>query len=102
MPSSSLLDGYIGSEQALAPVRSPDTFAEGAWDKLTKTEGTFNFKLALQFLLDPLEILLICSSYVRKSSPKFLGHINEFLCFNFVLCVGHLQVVFSGHRNCKL
>ena len=39
----------LGSEQALAPVRLPDTFAEGAWDKLTKTERTFNFKLLLQF-----------------------------------------------------
>ena len=33
----------IGSEQALAPVRYPDTFAEGAWDKLPKTKGTFDF-----------------------------------------------------------
>jgi hypothetical protein len=33
----------LGSEQALAPVREPDTFAEGAWDKLPKTEGTFDF-----------------------------------------------------------
>ena len=31
----------IGSEQALAPVRLADTFAEGAWDKLTKTKGAF-------------------------------------------------------------
>ena len=29
----------IGSEQALASVREPDTFAEGAWDKLTKQRG---------------------------------------------------------------
>ena len=34
---------FIGSEQALAPVRLPDTFAEGAWDKVPKTEGTFDF-----------------------------------------------------------
>jgi hypothetical protein len=34
---------YLGSEQALAPVRLPDTFAEGAWDKVPKTEGTFDF-----------------------------------------------------------
>jgi hypothetical protein len=33
----------LGSEQALAPVRSPDTFAEGAWDKVPKTKGTFDF-----------------------------------------------------------
>ena len=33
----------VGSEQALAPVRLPDTFAEGAWDKVPKTEGTFDF-----------------------------------------------------------
>ena len=32
----------LGSEQALAPVREPDTFAEGAWDKVPKTEGTFD------------------------------------------------------------
>ena len=32
---------YVGLEQALAPVRLADTFAEGAWDKLTKTKGTF-------------------------------------------------------------
>jgi len=32
----------LDSEQALAPVRLADTFAEGAWDKLTKTKGTFN------------------------------------------------------------
>ena len=24
----------VGSEQALAPVREPDTFAEGAWDNI--------------------------------------------------------------------
>jgi hypothetical protein len=42
------LGGTVGSEQALAPVREPDTFAEGAWD-MTKTEGTFDFKLSLQF-----------------------------------------------------
>jgi hypothetical protein len=34
---------HVGSEQALAPVREPDTFAEGAWDKVTKTEGMFDF-----------------------------------------------------------
>ena len=33
----------LGSEQALAPVWLPDTFAEGAWDKVLKTEGTFDF-----------------------------------------------------------
>ena len=33
---------YLGSEQALAPVRIPDTFAEGAWDKVPKTKGTLN------------------------------------------------------------
>jgi hypothetical protein len=35
----------LGLEQALAPVREPDTFAEGAWEnlKVTKTEGTFDF-----------------------------------------------------------
>jgi hypothetical protein len=33
----------LGSEQALAPVRLSDTFAEGAWDKVLKTEGTFDF-----------------------------------------------------------
>ena len=32
----------LGSEQALAPVRIPDTFAEGAWDKVPKTKGMFN------------------------------------------------------------
>jgi len=32
----------LGSEQALAPVRFTDTFAEGAWDKLPKTKGTFD------------------------------------------------------------
>jgi len=37
-------DGHnVGSEQAFAPVRLPDTFAEGAWDKLPKTEGMFDF-----------------------------------------------------------
>ena len=45
----------LGSEQALAPVRLPDTFAEGAWDKLTNTEGTFDFKLWMQFSLYLLE-----------------------------------------------
>ena len=35
--------GEIGSEQALAPVWLLDTFAEGAWDKVPKTEGTFDF-----------------------------------------------------------
>jgi hypothetical protein len=35
--------GGVGSEQALAPVRLPDTFAEGAWDKVPKTKGTFDF-----------------------------------------------------------
>ena len=34
----------LGPEQALAPVREPDTFAVGAWDKLTKTEGTFKLQ----------------------------------------------------------
>ena len=29
----------LGSEQAFASVRLPDTFAEGAWDKLPKTRG---------------------------------------------------------------
>jgi hypothetical protein len=39
--------GYlaVGSEQALAPVREPDTFAEGAWDKVPKTKGTFDLVL---------------------------------------------------------
>ena len=33
----------VGSEQALAPVTGhlKDTFAEGAWDKVPKTKGTF-------------------------------------------------------------
>ena len=39
-------DKGLGSEQALAPVREPDTFAEGAWDKLTKTEGTFETRIS--------------------------------------------------------
>ena len=38
----------IGSEQALAPVREPDTFTEGAWDKLTKTKGTFEMTFLAQ------------------------------------------------------
>ena len=37
----------LGSEQALAPVREPDTFSEGAWDKVPKTKGTFD--LILQY-----------------------------------------------------
>jgi hypothetical protein len=37
----------VGSEQALAPVREPDTFAEGAWDKLTKTKGTFQLQIVI-------------------------------------------------------
>jgi hypothetical protein len=41
--SASRRGGVLGSEQALAPVRLPDTFAEGAWDKVPKTEGTFDF-----------------------------------------------------------
>ena len=36
---------FVGSEQALAPVRLPDTFAEGAWDKVPKTERTFDLIL---------------------------------------------------------
>ena len=35
----------LGSEQALAPVREPDTFAEGAWDKVPKTKGMFDHVL---------------------------------------------------------
>ena len=48
-PLSRLAHDRFGA--TLAPVQEPDTFAEGAWDKLTKTEGTFNFKfkLSLQF-----------------------------------------------------
>ena len=38
----------VGSEQALAPVQEPDTFAEGAWDKLMKTEGTFETRFLAQ------------------------------------------------------
>ena len=38
-----ILPHRLGSEQALAPVRLPDTFAEGAWDKVPKTKGTFDF-----------------------------------------------------------
>ena len=38
-----IVDVVVGSEQALALVRYPDTFAEGAWDKLPKTKGTFDF-----------------------------------------------------------
>jgi hypothetical protein len=30
-------------KQALAPVQLPDTFADGAWDKVPKTKGTFDF-----------------------------------------------------------
>ena len=37
-----VLGSALGSEQALAPVRFTDTFAEGAWDKLPKTKGTFD------------------------------------------------------------
>jgi hypothetical protein len=44
--------------------------------KLTKTEGTFDFKLSLQFLLDPLENSTVCSSYVGKSAGKFLAFIT--------------------------
>ena len=76
----------VGLEQALAPVQEPDTSAEGAWDKLPKTEGTFDFKLSLQFLLDLLENSTVCSSYVRKWAAKFLAFINDSLYFNFVVC----------------
>jgi hypothetical protein len=33
----------LGLEQALALVQLPDTFAEGAWDKVLKTDRTFDF-----------------------------------------------------------
>ena len=44
----------VGSEQALPTVRELDTFTEGAWDKLTKTEGgrsTSNCQQILMVLL---------------------------------------------------
>ena len=56
--------GGLGLEQALALVWEPDIFAEGAWDKLTKTEGTFNFKLPSQFYLYLLKILLVQFIYI--------------------------------------
>jgi hypothetical protein len=43
--ASTCLCQKVGSEQALAPVREPDTFAEGAWDKVPKTKGTFDLVL---------------------------------------------------------
>ena len=60
--------GALGSEQALSLVWELDTFAEGAWDKLTKTEETFNFKLPSQFYLYLLKILPVQFTYVRKNT----------------------------------
>jgi hypothetical protein len=62
----------LGSEQALAPVREPDTFAEGAWDKVPKTKGTFDPALQnttshsyYNFLID---LLFIC---IKMLCPIF-------------------------------
>ena len=61
----------IGSEQALAPVREPDTFAEGAWDKVPKTEGTFDRVLlnttSHSYYKGWIDVLFICIRVLRTN-----------------------------------
>ena len=63
--------GIIGSEQALAPVREPDTFAEGAWDKVPKTEGTFDRVLlnttSHSYYKGWIDVLFICIRVLRTN-----------------------------------
>jgi hypothetical protein len=56
----------VGSEQALAPVRFPDSFAEGAWDKLPKTEGTFDFPSQTTIAFSFHEIFIGLSLYLKE------------------------------------
>ena len=61
----------LGSEQALAPVREPDTFAEGAWDKVPKTEGTFDRVLlnttSHSYYKGWIDVLFICIRVLRTN-----------------------------------
>ena len=61
----------LGSEQALAPVRFPDSFAEGAWDKLPKTEGTFDFPSQTTFVSAFHKNFIGISLYLREYKPVF-------------------------------
>ena len=61
----------LGSEQALAPVQESDTFAEGAWDKVPKTEGTFDHVLlnttSHSYYKGWIDVLFICIRVLRTN-----------------------------------
>ena len=61
----------LGSEQALALVQLPDTFAEGAWDKLLKTEGTFDFPSHTTITFSFHKIFIGFSLYIKEYKPFF-------------------------------
>ena len=71
VPSCHQVRDCLGSEQALAPVRFLDSFAEGAWDKLPKTEGTFNFPSQTTIAFSFYEIFIGLSLYLKEYKPIF-------------------------------
>jgi len=61
----------LGSEQALALVRLLDSFTEGAWDKLLKTEGTFDFPSQTTIAFSFHKIFIGLSLYLKAYKPIF-------------------------------
>ena len=96
----------LGLEQALAPVREPDTFAEGAWDKVSKTKEMFDSVLLNTTLHSYykgwIDVLFICIRVFRtnfreklpsqkilfntKDVSRLKSHILEYHSF-FVLAI---------------
>ena len=71
LPKALEMTNFLGSEQALAPVRFPDSFAEGAWDKLPKTEGTFDFPFQIKIVSAFHKKITGLSLYLREYKSIF-------------------------------
>ena len=106
----------LGSEQALSPVREPDTFAEGTWEQTNKSRGdVLSSNCHYNFDRVPYKISSVCSLYVRECVAKFLGFISEYLKWNeinfrwlryiiWIIGLSHMQVIliFFGQQKLQI
>ena len=86
----------LGLEQALAPVQFPDSFAEGAWDKLPKTKGTFDFPSQTTFASAFHKKFIGFCLYLSEYKPVFYKSKNA---VEINLLSQH--VVSRVHHSCK-
>ena len=86
----------VGSEQALAPVRFPDSFAEGAWDKLPKTKGMFDFPSQTTFTSAFHKKIIGFSLYLREYKPVFYK-----LKYEVEINLLSQHVVSRVHHSCE-